>query len=131
MSISKKIINCIATTCLVTATTTYAGSLTINNNTDFDSTSKINDGLCSTVFGSDGVTKAHSTHIISDKLISLACVLNSSNCKATIFMTNDCSGPIIANIILDTKTGIKNIDVLSSQFKFTAGTNEVSVDQLV
>lgn len=96
-----------------------AQSLTIVNNTNQDSTSKINGGLCSTVFGSDGVTKAHSTHVVSDKLVALACMGNSSNCKAEIYMTNNCSGPVVGTAIFDTNTGIKSMDVVSAIYKFS------------
>ncbi len=106
----------------------YAQALTIVNNTDQDSTSVINGGLCSTVFGSDGVTKAHSTNVVSDKLIALACVLNSSNCKADIYMTNNCSGPVIASAVFDTKTGMKSIDVTSDMYRFGIGAFDITID---
>lgn len=105
-----------------------AQSLTIVNNTNQDSTSRINGGLCSTVFGADGVTKAHSTHVVGDKIIALACVGNSSNCKAEIYMTNNCSGPVVGTAVFDTNAGIKSIDVVSDIYKFGIEPFRITID---
>lgn len=113
---------------LIAAQSFAAQALTIVNNTNQDSTSKINGGLCSTVFGSDGVTKAHSTHVVSDKIVALACMGNSSNCKADIYMTNNCSGPVIATAVFDTNTGVKSIDVVSDIYKFGIGPFNITID---
>lgn len=103
-------------------------SLTIVNHTNQDSTSIINNGLCSTAFGSDGVTSAQTTHVINDKLIALACFANSSNCKADIYMTNNCSGPIVATAIFDTKTGMKSISVFGDTYAFIMGAFDLTIN---
>jgi hypothetical protein len=113
---------------LISAQSFAAQSLTIMNNTNQDSTSRINGGLCSTVFGSDGVTKAHSTHVVDSKLVALACMGNSSNCKAEIYMTNNCSGSVVGTAIFDTNTGIKSIDVTSDTYKFGIEPFKITID---
>lgn len=99
----------------------HANALTIRNNTNFDSTSKINDGPCSSsILGAKGVTKAHSTNVISDKMILLACYANRSNCKADVFMTNNCSGPQIATVVFDVNTGVKSVSMQSNNYTISA-----------
>lgn len=97
----------------------YAQSLTIVNNTDLQSTSIINNGICSSQLGNDGITQPHSTHVINDKIIALACFGNTNNCRADVYMTNNCSGSLIATVTFDTKIGIKAIKNYSAKYNFT------------
>lgn len=94
--------------------------LTITNNTNLDSTSIINRGLCSATLPTGGVTKAHTTNVISSFNLGLACVRDQRNCKADVYMTNNCTGPIIATVILDTKTGIKSVEMKDENYTITA-----------
>lgn len=96
-------------------TITTAEGLRITNNTDFDSTSKINGLSCSSsVLGESGITRAHSTNEVSNGKIRVACALNRENCKADVYMSTDCekSGkPRIATVILSVNTGIKEVNM--------------------
>lgn len=93
-----------------------AADLTIVNNTNRDSTSVINHGACSTILGSHGITPAHSTNVVPSKIVTFACLLNRSNCRADVYMTNNCSGPVIATASFDVNSGIKSIDILDPSF---------------
>ena len=96
-----------------------ASELTIVNNTNYDSTSKINGGMCSNDIPEamgGGVTKAHQTKKVPGTAIGFACFGHSSDCKADVFMTNDCSGSIVATVIFDTKKGIQSITPKSTEF---------------
>ena len=88
----------------------FASDLTLINHSNHDSTSVMNNGPCSAdILGDKGVTRAHSINVVPDKILNTACILNKLNCKAEVHMTSDCTGPIIATVILDVKKGIKSI----------------------
>jgi hypothetical protein len=88
-------------------------SLVITNNTDLDSTSKINNMACSSsVLGEGGITHAHSTNAVSNTKLRVACALNRENCVADVYMTTVCerSGqPKIATVVFSVNTGIKSV----------------------
>ena len=90
-----------------------AGALRITNNTDLDSTSKINGGSCSSsVLGEGGITRAHATNEVSNLKLRVACALNRENCKADVYMTTNCEKggqPKVATVILSVNTGIKSV----------------------
>ena len=90
-------------------TTSLANDLTIINRTNHDSTSIINNGPCSVIFD-NGITRAHSTNIVPEKIILKACIFNKTNCKAAVFMNDHCAGDAVATVVFDVKSGIKNID---------------------
>lgn len=104
-----------------------AGGLTIVNNTDMDSTSIINDGMCSNTL-SGGVSKAHSTNIVSSTVIGLACFGHSSDCKADVYMTNNCSGDKVGTVIFDTKNGIKSVTMNTNQYQITGSGFNIQLD---
>ena len=92
-----------------------ADNLVIHNNTDFPSTSIINDGVCSNFLpGGIGITQPHSTNTVPSVTVHSACWADRENCRATIYITNDCSGPAIAKVVLSTKTGVKSIEMIGS-----------------
>lgn len=91
-----------------------ANDLTIINNTNAESTSVINNGACSNILGPAGVTHAHSTNVVTEAFITKGCIFNKNNCKAEVHMTNNCTGPVIANVIFDVKTGIKQIETVAN-----------------
>jgi len=97
-----------------------AGDLTIINNTNHDSTSVINGGACSNLLGSEGVTKAHSSNVVPEKIINKACMFNRINCRAEVHMTNDCSGPVVAIVTFDVRTGIKNVTLVNQSEGYIA-----------
>lgn len=98
--------------------TASAAGLTIDNQTDFDSTSVLNNGACSTILGSDGITKAHTRKTVSESKIRLACIGHWSNCKAEVYMSNNCTGPVVATAYFDTKTGLKKETIQNHSDKF-------------
>lgn len=105
-----------------------AANLTIINNTGQDSTSYINNSpLCSSYIP-NGTTKAHSTNVIPESTISAACMVDTVNCKADVYMTNNCTGPVVATIIFDINQGIKGIIPRSPIYKFSGGGFTIHVD---
>jgi hypothetical protein len=92
-----------------------ANNLVIHNNTDFPSTTVINDGVCSNFLpGGVGITQPHSTNTVPSVTVHSACWADRENCRATIYITNDCTGPVIAKVVLSTKSGVKSIEMLGS-----------------
>jgi hypothetical protein len=94
--------------------TAHAGDLSITNNTDFDSTSIINNGACSTILGETGITRAGKTNVVPEARVIAGCKLNKINCKAEVHMSNNCSGPAVAIIYLDVASGIKSIQPIEN-----------------
>jgi hypothetical protein len=95
--------------------------LTIVNDTNHDSTSIINNGLCSTILGDSGVTKAHSTNVVKADILKKACYFSQHNCQADVYMTNNCSGTKIATVFFDIATGVKGYpDVFDKSYTITA-----------
>ena len=88
-------------------------ALRITNNTNLDSTSKINGGSCSSsVLGESGITRAHSTNEVSNIKLRVACALNRENCVADVYMTTVCekSGqPKVATVVFSVNSGIKSV----------------------
>jgi hypothetical protein len=81
-----------------------AKSLTLANATKKSFTVRINN-YCSDAFG---VMKANSFKVVVEEELNKLCGLNSSNCKAIIFKSDNCTGKQIADFIFDTSTGFKN-----------------------
>ena len=132
MSIKKIICNSLLAVSMSSVSVLAFAALTIVNNTNKDSTSIINDGICSnTLPGGVGVTKAKSTNIINDTIIGIACWGHASDCKADVFMTTNCNSggaSKIATVVMDTKKGIKSVTVNSPDCKFTASGFTIRVD---
>lgn len=83
--------------------------LIVHNNTDFYSTTLANNGACSSNFPQEkGITPPHTTKSIDGRIVRAACLTNSDNCKADVYLTNNCKGPIIATVIFSVNTGIKS-----------------------
>lgn len=94
-----------------------AHDLTTINDTDFYSTAYINHRSCSSsIPGGEGITPPHGKKTVSGFLVGLACMGNSSNCNADIYLDDDCHGKPIATVILDTSTGVKSIQMLSNDY---------------
>lgn len=84
-----------------------ASDLIISNNTDFTSTSVINHGLCSSFLKEAGIVKAHEqNHHVPESKVKLACTIFQSNCVADVYLTDNCTGPVIATVTFDTSKGI-------------------------
>ena len=107
--------------------TVSANALTITNNTKLDSTCIINDGVCSTILGEGGITRAGHTNVIAESKMKLACIFHLSNCKADVYMTDNCTGPKVATVMMDLSTGIKSIDIFDNRYQANFSGFTVSV----
>lgn len=110
-----------------------AGDLNLINNTDLDSTSIINNGMCSSsLLGKDGITKAHDTNKIAGGLVKMACFRiadpKAENCSADVYMSNDCSGKKVATVILDISSGVKSITMHGEGYKISASGFNIQMD---
>ncbi|MBA3660554.1 MAG: hypothetical protein H0W64_02385 [Gammaproteobacteria bacterium] len=132
MSLKKTLLSTLLIASLCVPVFAHAGDLIIVNNTDKDSTSVINKGYCSTtIMGKDGITKARTTKIVKDLQLRMACMKNLDNCKADVYMTNDCTGPIAATVTLSVKTGIKQVGIAKDvPYKVTWTAFSIRVEQL-
>ncbi len=99
--------------CVFSLPLTAQANLTIENQTAFPSTCKINnqhgDAQCSSTIPTYGVTQAHTINSIPHGIIWGGCLANLHNCTAEVYMTDNCTGPIVATAVFDITTGIKNI----------------------
>ncbi len=107
----------------ISATMSLAyADLIIHNRTSTDSTSVMNDGMCSSsILGPGGITPAGQDNDVSDWELEAACAGNQSNCKADVYMSDDCSGPIIATAIINTDYtdphgGIQNVTIVDGRY---------------
>lgn len=101
-----------------------AGSLTLHNYTKKDSTALVN-GACSTMLGEKGVTRAGQTNTLTEKQVNQACAGgDKTHCQALVFMTDHCnvgnpSEPVIAEIYLNTSTGITSSETKDPSYNLT------------
>ena len=104
------------TFCVLSLPLVAKADLTVDNQTFFPSTSKINNqnghAQCSSAIPIYGVTKPQSKNVIPQGIIWSACIANLHACTAEVYMTNDCTGPVIATAVFDISTGIKSINNL-------------------
>jgi len=88
----------------------YAGpDLTIDNNTSKYSSSQINDGLCSSALDGGVIQPYEKGHVVSGVLIAFACWGHESDCKADVYMTDNCNqggASKVATVRFDTQKGI-------------------------
>lgn len=96
-------------------TAVHADPLKIVNNTDYDSTSVINKGACSSLLPG-GTTRAHTTNVVSERLIKTLC--GNKDCQADIYMQPNCKGPVIASVVFNVKTGLGQITTPINGFGF-------------
>lgn len=75
----------------------FAVGLTIHNTTNEPSTCKTAKGCSSDLLGAVGVTPAHSSRPYSDAKIRIACKDQLENCKADVYMSSNCTGPVVAS----------------------------------
>ncbi len=113
MSLKKlKLLGAVAL-CTLSLPLTAKADLTINNQTFFPSTAKINNqkgnAECSDGIPIYGITPPHSKNVIPKGIIWGACLADLHSCTAEIYMTNNCSGPAIATAVFDIFSGIQSI----------------------
>lgn len=109
MSFRKIMLAIAVTACCSAASIASAHDLVINNRTNYDSTSIINGGMCSSKLGSVGITRAHEeNHVVPSTVINIACKFGKHPCRADVYMTADCqpNGAPIATVSFDVDTGI-------------------------
>lgn len=97
----------IAISCL--SLNAYANDLTIINETNQDSTSRINDALFCSDALPNGVTYKHSKNVVPEMTMRVACTGKLDNCKADVYMALGCSGDLITTIYFSIYTGIKSM----------------------
>lgn len=106
----------------------HANDLHLMNNTNRDSTCFINDKMCSNKLGEGGITRAHKPNTISDLTVKIACTGHQSNCKADVYMTDNCSGEKIATVILDTSKGIQSVTMNTTEYQISGSGFNISLD---
>lgn len=110
-----------------------AKELYTTNNTKFDSTCRTNDFLCSSdILGDAGITKAgEKRKKTTDSQLKLACIKNLRDCKADIYMTNNCDktgASKVAVIHFDVLgDGIKSIETIDNSYLITGVGFEVTI----
>jgi hypothetical protein len=107
---------------------TANADLTIVNNTDSDSTCIVNDGMCSNELGDQGITHAHTSNLILQIELYIACGSNTSNCKADVYMSSNCSGPKVGTVILDINQGISQLTSTGAYKITSADPFQVQID---
>lgn len=95
---------------IFTASAQAGADLTIMNNTNHSSTALVNNGPCSSTLGKIGITKAHSPNVVPWKILDFICSANKQECKASVYVSENCSGPAIATATLNIATGIVDKD---------------------
>jgi len=86
------------------------GDLTLDNQTNFPSTSKLiigsgQNGVCSNAYGDLGITQPHKDKKISKAMLDMICMGHGKKCRADVYLTDDCSGTPVALIVYDTNIG--------------------------
>lgn len=114
------------TCCTLSLPLSAQADLIIDNQTFFPSTCKINNqkgnAQCSNTIPIYGVTQAHSKNTIPQGIIWGGCLANLHDCTAEVYMTDNCTGPIVATAVFDINSGIKSL-------VNTAGSNFVLSDR--
>lgn len=100
---------------------TAHAKLVVTNKTQFDSTTKT--FLCSTALGEAGVTHPGQTNTLTDAQVKSACLFSQQNCVADVFLTNNCSGPSIATVTMDIKSGIKSVEMKDNNYQIDYSNN--------
>lgn len=106
----KKIISAVVATTLIALPLLAQADLVIVNKTNHDSTSIINGGGCSADLLPDGkgITPAGQTNTIPSFGVSVAC-LGTFPCTGDVYMTNDCSGPVVATVTITEDNTVSDI----------------------
>lgn len=106
----------------------FAGiDLTINNQTNFDSASAVNGGLCSTKLPfKNNFTPRGQSNVISAISLSVACGRNRTSCSAVIYANKDCAQPAdpngvgaIGTAVINLDTGVQRVDITDKRFTET------------
>ena len=107
-----------------------AQNLIVNNRTDFDSTSLINNGICSSQLGEIGISRAHTeNNTVPEAKVKFACKFNPKNCQADVYLTANCTGSKIATVTFDVDQGIKGSTVYDGRYEITGSGFVITMQQ--
>lgn len=109
MSVKKTIISSFLIAGMSISAFAYAQKLTIFNNTDFPSTSRINGHCSRDILGSAGVTPKRTKKDIEEWQLKLACMASPEKCIADVYLTNNCKGDPITTVTFSVSKGIINV----------------------
>lgn len=84
-----------------------AQDMTINNNTNNVATASAGISPCSGSIGDRGIIKPHNNVVIPSWAIGMYC---TSDCKAQVYMSKNCSGKSIATVTANVREGVKKIE---------------------
>ena len=97
----------ISSTLLAMPVASHAAALTIVNNTDGPTTSKINDFICSDVLGEVGTTPNDGKeHTIDASVVSGMCQFTPDACTAVVYSGAHCDGTPVAKVVLSINSGV-------------------------
>lgn len=100
--------------------------ITIHNNTNSPATASVSISPCSNAAGDRGIIMPHSSITIPDFLVGLYC---TSDCKAQVFMSRNCSGKSIATVVGNVKQGVKSIDNHNvNGFRLAGNGKDISIE---
>lgn len=107
-----------------------ASDLTLINNTDHESTAILNNNhICSSWLGV--VTHPHDKSTVSASTLDLACGKNAAFCRADVYLTKDCSGPIVGVVYFDiTNLGFISRSMNDSSYDIKGARFTVSMDKV-
>ncbi len=132
MSFKKIIVTGCAVAAMGFSLSAMAGAtLTITNNTNYDSASFVNGLACSSAIpGLNGVTPRHGENKLTYVELYIACANHEANCTAVIYGNNSCCGAkstdVCGNLIqaigtatINTSTGLQSVNVTDPRFVAT------------
>lgn len=108
----------------------FAKELKIINNTNEASTCRTAKGCSTDLLGMVGITPAHDNRTYSDAKIRIACKDQLENCVADVYMTNNCTGPVVASAAFALHSGLISITPKAGNnytVNGTAGTSVVTI----
>ncbi len=116
------LISMISASITLIASNVQAQSLYTHNITNADATCIINDGFCSTdILHEKGITHPGAVNETSRESLLRACIGNKTDCKADIYMTNNCDktgASKIATVKFDVlNEGFKSVEMFDNNYK--------------
>lgn len=104
--------------------------ISVTNNTDFYGTGHFAYSVCSShVPGGDGIIKPHQSGFkIPGSFIKLFC--GNSDCDATIYASQDCSGPKKGVVTVNANKGVVKIENYDKEhFNVVGSGNQITINQ--
>lgn len=101
--------------------------LTVINDTNRDAAGKVNDSICSGNYGDKGLIHAHTSVTVPENQLMMGCGSHLRDCKADIYMTNDCSGDKAGTIIFDVASGITHVESSEAYILLAANPYQVQI----